>query len=93
MSGDEDDDDDFDDSDDDVIPATKDFDEFHVDLCQGCSTSLPLVNDSSSRIFTALKNDPFMKKFFIGFNRNLLRPKNISFAGFAELLMKGHLLV
>ena len=60
MSGDEDDDDDFVDSDDDVIPATKDFDEFHVDLCQGCSTSLPLVNDSLLCIFTALKKSDFV---------------------------------
>ena len=45
VSGDDEDDadDDFDESDDDVIPASKDFDEFHVDLCHGCSKSLPLV--------------------------------------------------
>ncbi len=46
VSGDDVDDDpepEFDDSEEDGIAASKDFDEFHVDLCHGCSNSLPLV--------------------------------------------------
>ena len=46
VSGDDVDDDpepEFDDSEEDGIAASKDFDEFHVDLCLGCSNSLPLV--------------------------------------------------
>jgi len=36
---------DFEDSEEEILALnSKDFDEFHVDLCHGCTRSLPLVS-------------------------------------------------